>query len=326
MKFNELDLNLGLVGYKDERHPFRVSLDAEPLAMMLSDAANAYRVYELMLVERPGDLWDYVQVTPIQVPPNLGERIERARSAAEKSQADCPWPEGKVPFCAFDKLFHWAWDDTDPEDEAWLDARSGPQLRSYAGELLASLVVARGNLAGSPLLAHELSLIRAGTHRIAILSRAKSIEEARHHPPSAPRHTDAFYASLEESLKNGGITSVAYRGDGDYRVLKLLCEEQLERASKSGQEPGAALEILALVNRQANTRAWGAEVWFYSEGLGDGDLYIDGGSMGGSTVKELVEEHFRLRSSKYILSQSDEGDISGFRRRVRDGYCLYQRN
>lgn len=52
-----LTLDFGLVCHHDDREPFRVRLDSEPLDELIADARNAWRVYELTLIQRPGDVW-----------------------------------------------------------------------------------------------------------------------------------------------------------------------------------------------------------------------------------------------------------------------------
>ena len=99
-------LDFGLVGYHDNKEPFRVRLDSDALDALIADARNAWRVYELRLIQRPGDIWDYVHVTPEAVPAALGTRIAEARAAAKiRFVAEHPWPDGKIPFAAFDDLF-----------------------------------------------------------------------------------------------------------------------------------------------------------------------------------------------------------------------------
>ncbi len=52
----EFKIDFGEVGYWDARRPFRICLDASPLAALIRHAEIAHRVYELLLIERPGDV------------------------------------------------------------------------------------------------------------------------------------------------------------------------------------------------------------------------------------------------------------------------------
>lgn len=90
-----LTLDFGEVGYHYKRERFRVRLDAEALETLIADAGTAYRVYELTLIQRPGDVWDYVHVTPEAVPGRVTERLETARAdAMPRFEKVHPWPEG----------------------------------------------------------------------------------------------------------------------------------------------------------------------------------------------------------------------------------------
>jgi len=137
-----LTLDFGQVGYHNSKGAFRVTLSADALEALIQDARRGWRVYELALIERPGDVWEYVHVTPVAVPLSLRECIDAAHAAAKKRfSAEHPWPEGQVPFADFDGFFQpvWVWDLT-PLDEEW----RGRSLDGYAQQLFA---VARDALA-----------------------------------------------------------------------------------------------------------------------------------------------------------------------------------
>ena len=174
------------------------------------------------------------------------------------------------------------------------------------------------------LLRHIASCVRAGEHAYCFLDREVARQKSREHEPNEPVHTPAFYKQLNQLLRDTELVSVAYRANGDYRVLRMLATEQRRRAQRTGHRAGIALHLGALVNRTIDNEAWDSEIWFFSEGLSQGDLFIEGGSMGATTVKELVEVHGR-RLSNIILSVRDEGEITGFGREIGDGWALYRR-
>ena len=57
-----LVLDFGAVGYCNSQEPFRVRLESSAVFNLINDANNAFRVYELLIIDRPGDMWDYVSV------------------------------------------------------------------------------------------------------------------------------------------------------------------------------------------------------------------------------------------------------------------------
>lgn len=73
-----------------------------------------------------------------------------------------------------------------------------------------------------------------------------------------------------------------------------------------------------------DNEAWDSEIWFFSEGLAPGDLFIEGGGLGATAVKELIEVHGR-RLGNYILSARDEGEITGFDKEMGDRWVLYRK-
>lgn len=321
----EFTIDFGEVGYWNSKQPFRIRLDANALAELIERATNAHRVYELMLIDRPGDVWDYVWVTPEDVPPRVTDRVEHAREKAKPRYGnEHPWPEGRLPFTVFDGLFYWAGDDTEPEDEAWLNHRSAPTLRAFANQLLAMANAAQISLDwNDPLLRHQVARVRSGSHTYAFLDRSKAIAQCRENPPNEPGHTAAFYKKLDELVRDPEIASVAYRANGDYRVLRTMATEQRRRANRTGHNAGHALHLSALVNRKVSNESWDSEIWFFDEGLAHGDLFIEGGELGGN-IKALIEVHHRI-PGRAILATEPQGDIAGFELETGNGWALYRR-
>ena len=309
-----LEIDLGPVGYRNEQHPFWLRLTAEPLRSLIDDAHDkALRVYELLLIDRPGDLWNYLFVEAIEVPPRVSAGIERLRTAAERPYAPHPWPAGKIPFLDFDRLFYWCDDDTEPEDQAWLGYRGAGRLNSFVLALLATVREAQRQLSwNDPLLQHIVSKVKDGTHPYCFKDRADIVRPGRVSEPLKLSFTPGFYRKLDELLGDADITSVAFRHEGDTRVLRMLATEQRRRAALTGHRTADALHVGALVDEGGDCNSeWDAEIAFFSEGLSHGDLFIQGSAMCGASIKELVEQRHRI-PGRHILSCQHEGDIPGF--------------
>lgn len=193
-----LTLNFGEIGTQNSKSTFVVRLDASPLAELISHAENAHRVYELMLIDRPGDVWDYVWVAIDAGPSSVMNRVTQAREEAIPRYGNThPWPDRRIPFTIFDDLFYWTGDDTEPEDEAWLRQRHSSTMRVFAQELLAMVQAAKGRLDVSDvLLRHEVANIRSGDHPFGYLDRRVAIAKGREHRPNSPMHMTAFYDRL----------------------------------------------------------------------------------------------------------------------------------
>lgn len=318
--FDPQVLDFGAVGYHNAGEPFCVALSAEPLEALIADARRGWRLYELALIERPGDVWDYVWVTPQSVPESLRDRFAAARAAAGSDKSQHPWPEGKLPFEVFDRMFQpaWAW-DPEPLDEAW----RGGWPAHYAISLYSVVRDALSGLAASdPLIAHELRQIRERAHPWDKLSRRDALARARDsfHAPKPDRHADGFYRELARLLRDPDLVSVACRGQGDWRMLRLLCGEQRRRMEATGHSAQHALFIGVSGEYDPAVTGWGCEVLWFSEGLSHGDLLIEDRPRG-APIKELVERH--RRRPQVVLADSGEAEIDGYRRTAGDGWVRY---
>jgi hypothetical protein len=322
---NDLIIDFGEVGYVRSQEPFRVRLDSSKLSELMDDAANAYRVYELMLIERPGDVWDYVSVVVEVAPKRVTESIQYVREKEKnKWSSEYPWPADNVPFKVFDKIFYWAGDDTEPPDQAWRGHRDAPAMKTYAEQLLGFVRKAQKSLDWNDhLLRHIVSRVKSGNHPYDFLERKAAIAEHGRGKPRPPEHTEDFYKKLREVLREPDLVSIAYRANGDYKILQMLATEQRRRANRTQHSPDHAMHINAIVNHTTDNVAWDSTIHFFDEGLGHGDLFIQGHGMMGAPIKELVEVHRRTFPGRHILSIRDEGDIKGFSRTSGDGWFLY---
>ncbi|APV50971.1 hypothetical protein BWI17_15515 [Betaproteobacteria bacterium GR16-43] len=306
-----LSLDLGSVGELGSQR-FTVALDAAPFERLLDDARNAHRIYELALLQRPGDLWDYLEVIPTQVPPAIADHLKKARSVATNTGA--PWPEGRVPFAAFDNQVRDGADEAAAAAEAWRDACAGEEAQAFVRQLFGR-IPDRRIAPGTGLVGHEEARIAAGTHPYTFLPREQAMAASRRHAPNAPAHTEAFYAKLDELVGDAEVGSVFVRGLGDHRLLRLLCERQRARED---------FEISVLTEREVNNEAWGAQIAYYTEDIGQGFLFVEDGAAEGPTVKDLVEVYATLGPGGLILSSQDEGKIPGFAHEHGDGWHLYR--
>lgn len=318
-------LDLGEVGYQ-KRYRFSVKLEATGLLPLIEQAQAGHRVYELMQIGRPDDIWAYVWVAPVHLPPRLVSRVLAIRIAAAKSCAGAhPWPDKLVPFPQFDKLFMLMGDDTDPEDEVWRRLRDSEPMKCFASRTLDRVLEVQRSLEnGDPVMRHELKRVKTKSHPYDFLSRDVALDAGRKLPiPRPALHSEAFYAKLAQLLADPQLSSVAYRARGDYRVIRMLCNEQRRRADQYGCEPGQALRLSLLANFSIDNNAWDSEVWMYDEGLSYGDLFIEENRDSGSSVRALHGSPFR-KFGRNILSFTDEGELPGYASEAGDGWVHYR--
>ncbi len=82
--------------YGSKNYPFRVRLHSHALAHLMNDALHSIRVYELMSIRRPGDVWNYVWVEAVEVPPRVEDWVREKTAWGHKSF---------VTFKKFDGMF-----------------------------------------------------------------------------------------------------------------------------------------------------------------------------------------------------------------------------
>jgi hypothetical protein len=297
------------IDLRDSPQPLAVQLDAAPLERLLADAEFAHRLYELALLERPGDVWEYLEVVPLHLPPPLAARLDLARTTARS--AGRPWPDHRIPFDAFAREVR---AEPGEASEAWSEACEGDEVRGFIRHLFEHLQ-ALGTDAGRGLVGHERALIAAGAHPFDDLPRERAIAASRRHSPNEPAHTEAFYAKLFELVASKEVVSASVRGLGDHRLLRILCERQRTRDD---------FEISATTEREVNNVAWDARVAYYNEDIGQGFLFVQDGASSGKSVKDLVETYSKLGPGGLLLSSQDEGEIAGFAHESGDGWHLYR--
>ena len=320
-----LSIDFGEVGYWNSKHPFRIRFDIGPLTELIRDAENAYRVYELLLLDRPGDVWDYVWVVIEAVPPSVADSVARARQEVGLKHEDDAerWPDDRVPFSIFDGFFSWTGDDTAPEDAAWLENRDSTLMRSLSELVLSIARAAQSRLQGNDhLLCHLASRAKSRGHAYCYLERGVARTKERDLIPNEAQHPPAFYNKLKRVLCDANLASVAYRAGGDYRVLRMMATEQRRRATLTGHDAENALHLSALVNHKISNEAWDSKIWFFEEGLAHGDLFIEGGGLGGGNLKEVFESNYRA-PARFIFASQDEGSIRGYAAEAGDGWMLY---
>ncbi len=325
---DELTIDFGAVGYWSGKEPFKVRLNSNALSELIEASMDARRIYELFLIDRPGDVWDYVSVIVEAAPVRVTGSIQHERKRLKNPYAErYPWEENLVPFPVFDKLFYWSGDDTDPADQAWLGYRQSAVMNNFARQLLSMVRLAQGNLDWSDhLLRHIVSTVKTGTHPHAFLERKAAIAKSIKAKPAGPAHTTAFYKKLDELLRDTELVSIAYRGNGDYNLLRMLATEQRRRANRTQHEPSHAMHISALVNDKGDNVEWDSTISYFDEGLGHGDLFIQGvGMVGGEPIKALIESNHRKAPGRNILSINDEGELEGFDKDSGDGWFLYKK-
>jgi hypothetical protein len=319
-------INLECRGFRGKRFPFRVELLTHALEHLVNDARNAYRVYELFSIQRPGDTLKYIWIRLLDVPEPVQRRYTSAReAAADKYGREHPWPENQIPLIHFDRFFSWYWDDTEPEDECWLAERESVRFQEHADALFAEILKAQQELESQQdtLITHEIAQLKSRLHSFDYEAELPFLRTRENYRTIAmPIRTEAYYAKLKDLLRDPEIQSIASRGDTDFQTVRICCVEQRRRANSSGLKPLDTYPISILSDGVNYIKAWESEVMFFCEGLGYGDIWIEQTDGSGDvSIKVLVEKYGRKRPRYFTFS--DHGDIRGYSREAGCGWYLY---
>lgn len=311
-------------GYRGKIFPFSVELLDHALDHLVEDARNAYRVYELFSIRRPGDIWKYLWVRLLDVPERIWEHYRRAWKQEASEYRPHPWPENTLPLRTFDRFFFWCGDDTEPEDECWLRTREGNAFKELAIRFYARITQAQEDLrrGDDPLIQQEIQTLQALRHPYDYEAEIPFLLTSdRYESPTVLKRSAGYYDKLRELLVLPEVQSVACRGDNDWQTIRLICAEQRKRAKAVGKPLRDVLPISILSDGISSIAAWQAWVRFYWEGLGYGDLWVEQQYLG-TSIKDLVEKHER-RKLLFFLDE-DQGEIQGYQRTIGEGWVLYR--
>lgn len=295
--------------------PFRVKLHEFPLHHLIADAQEAHRVYELMSIRRPGDVWKYIWVELLDVPPSVHSSRKWRKDEAKDSRK---WPDNWLPLTEFDRCFYWAWDDTKPESQCWLPEREGPAFKKWAEELFAGVKTAQLAVqqAQDILIQIELAQMAATCHyRDYEAATPFEITPPDYESPVKPRFSQAFYDKLSELIRRPEVNCFSFIGE-EYQVLRLaFTEQRLRFKSDDPLLPANSWPISILADFVHGLRDWNAQAQVYSEGIGYGYLMVCPGE---GSRRPLMG---RMR---WLLCETGENEVPGFHRSSGDGWCLYQ--
>jgi len=312
--------------WRDPSEPFIVTLNADPVRHLITDAAKGYRVFELLQINRPGDLWRYFRVILEQLPErvwgyigiNPADRSQVVRDSRDR-YADPYEPrdadQSGHPLNWFDRFFAYHYEDTEPHSHCWLPFREGRVFHAFTATLFAEVQKAQTAVRSSTdvLVLAELALIDRLDHPLQWVSKQPTeITLPGYRGAAHPRQTPAFYTVLKRLLAKSKMRSVALCDHKDLATIRAICLQQRKRANASGRPVGADL-IFHMSDHISNCVAdWDARAAVAYEGVGFADLIIEPFS-GTST----------LRGCTYALASTERGDFEGYTRTSGPGWVLY---
>ncbi len=318
-----IHIDLQCQGYRNETFPLRVKLYAGALADLIKDAQQAYRLYELFNIRRPGDLWKYFIVELLDVPDDIRERV---KTGSRNGQGNKIWPDNTILLNRFDSFFGWFGDDTEPDSACWLSEREGARFIQLAKKYFSVVNIAKLliNKQADPLVQHEIKRINKNEHRNDYLTKISyKITWPNYQSWVTPKYTNDYYNKLTEVIQNKIVHSIAYRYPIDYHTVRLLATEQRIRMDKVGGRAHEAFKLNILDDPHDDLLEWEATIFWYSEGIGHGDLFIEQENTCGSDVRELIALN-RIHS-EYLLLLHDIGDLQDYTKTSGMHWCLYKK-
>lgn len=308
--------------YRGEPYSFRVEILDHALDHLIEDARNAYRVYELFAIRRPGDLWKYLWVRLIDVPGQVWESYRSAREQQRLRQYHL-WPDPTLPLLDFDRLFSWGCDTT-TIDECWLMARHGQQFKALAVEFYARITQAQAGLHDSQdsLIRNEIRSLLSVQHPCDYKAESPFVLTRDDYlSPVIQKRTAGYYEKLRQLLTLPQIRNVACCGDEDFQTIRWVCAAQRQRGEALGQRPVDGLAIHLLSDGFPAIEAWEAVVQFWGSGPPYGDLWVHQNPYA-PCIKDYVER-FKRRHWLYFVHE-DNDEIAGYQRTAGEGWALYQ--
>lgn len=323
---------------------FIVELDAGPLFTLVQEAALSCRVYELLTINRIGDVLHYLRVRPIDVEDDVanifsGKKLKGQYRFLAKSTPE-NWGSGYWPLVDFDAHFGLYDDDTPPAHAQWRDFWETGSWQGYVGDLLKSVRAIQSLLreADDDLIALEIARMDNGVHHQEYLPFIDRDCRILKRIPDEIDLPKAIFDLIEELIASDQVQSVACPFDG-FWIWRLLFEEQLKRSAKTHTEPQQAFSLSCADSTQvlAPFSAWGAELHRPYEGYCGADLFIkpkwrkvfpehdrEGGSL--SDIVFYTGEIIRCGYvCHYLLTDDDLGELKCATRRViGDGWVLYE--
>lgn len=315
-----LHLDLSYSDCFEKKYPFEITLNDEALKLLTAEALQGSRIYELMQIRRPGDLWKYLWVQVHALPSSCSWQMPAAIKNERETHgpARFDWPEEYIPLTKFTKFFYAAGDDTNLESEAWLSAKNGSTFRRYFWKLFTEVRATQETIHQSPdlLVREELSAIASSRH-----ARDFDAEPPfKLTPPGAvsqlaPQYTEAFYEQFTILIASPQVRSVGVWLQ-DYKLYQIACREQRKRALASGNKIGRDLIVSTGGADDIDcVTDWNAPTVYHDMGMDYSDLTV--------LFSAVVRKGGRFRRPLW-LTPDDAGEVEGYVRTTGEGWTVYK--
>lgn len=323
---------------RDGELPFVVEMDAIALLTLMESALRGISVYELMTINRPGDLLNYLRIRLVRVQADISNIFGKA-TLERWSSGDCG--EEYLPFIIFDDALQLEGDDTSPEARCWRAFRATSlwtetmlALSVFVADIQRQVremddYLVQGEIARLDAHRHRRDYFHA-IERHCIVNRA--LDESQNTGVS-------LLPVLDELIIRANVESVSCPLT-NLEIWRRLVEEQVRRSESAGISPQVAFTLSGPDGGiSAPYEDWGGDVHIPYEGACGADLFIkptwrrvflEADARGGS-LSDIVFSGGSIPEfgyvCHYLLTQEDLGPLRcASRREVGEGWVLYESN
>ena len=336
-------LHVGAFVERGMSHEFEIEVDGRPLALMIEDAFRGHRVYELLSINRPGDLLNYLWV---RVADGSTHLVETVTVKFKRTRRFLKPPESvrELAFTEFDGYFRFEYDDTQGDASRWLDYRDSADWRQQFAKLLPLVKQAQESLKKKVdfLIQHEVALMVQGHHHLDFCAIVVRDGQLASGVPAETTLSQDLFALIVRLSKQKDVRSISCPFT-DYWLWRELVGEQVRRSIAQEMEPMEALRLNGPDGGIPFVKAgplrvdleWGGEVHIPCEGACGGDLFVQpdwfsfslDDARTASSLSVAVfghDAHIGVKTCKYLLTRGRNlGDISCADRTVVGDWFLY---
>ncbi len=345
------EIRVGYPSQLSKDRTFIIRVDAGPLARLIEDAGKGQRMYELLSIERPGDILHYLWVKIPDRSSSQAEYVVRQRNAFVDNLFRDPIGDVcELGFVEFDKCYPLLGDDTTPDADLWRKYVNTEAWRQYPTELMTWVRRAQDALkqCNDYLVQHEIALMRRGQHHLDFSPKVPRFcdrepsEETVAQMPASEQLPTALFDLIVNLAQKPDVSSVSCPFQ-DYWLWRELVAEQIRRCEEMGVEPQKALSLngpdsgIPTVSSywHRTDLEWGGEIHIPYEGTCGGDLFIHPKWFGfapdnARTAPTLSQAVFGnaglagIKTCKYLLTPLKKlGEIASATRAEVGDWVLY---
>ncbi|MGJ8620071.1 MAG: hypothetical protein ACSHWN_07055 [Methylophilaceae bacterium] len=323
---------------KDARDcQFRVIINTYKLVNLIDSARYGARVYELLSIQRPGDLLHYLWVEISQLDDDLIRRLEKSLKHTYPYESSLNPKVDGISFIDFDNYFSIFAEGNEPEDVVWrryVDFDKKHSLKNDLTQLfmLIKQVKERISKSDDELTKHELTLIHQKQHPQDYLAQVDRKSVHIKLEPQWEKYED-FYQLVAKLAADEDIQSISCPFGG-FEIWRTLVKAQVLRVKKTGLP---AMEALSLygpdegLGRLTKPENWGGEVFIPYEGIRMANLmflpnwrvfHVDKAGVNGS-LKEALNSNVECKYLFVLKKDRDFGVLGCSRRTEVGGWILY---